>query len=86
MGCAQQDKVLPLGVQYSRGTGKYFGEISFSGTQKVIKLSEWDMAKEAFEEYKLMKQADILMMAAKYKELILDYIYDALLKVEVKPY
>lgn len=84
--CVSQDKVLPLGVQYSRGTGKYYGEISFSVTQKVIKLSEWDTAEEAFEEYKLMKQADILMMAAKYKELVPDYIYDALLKVEVKPY
>ena len=34
----------------------------------------------------MMKQADILMVVAKYKESIPDYIYDKFLTVEVKPY
>lgn len=77
---------LPLGVEYNSKTDKYYGQIMFTGTDRTIKLSEWDTVEEAFAEYKLMKQADILMVAAKYKESIPDYIYDKLLTVEVKPY
>ncbi|MBD5391261.1 hypothetical protein HDR66_00465 [bacterium] len=80
------ENVLPLGVRYSNKTGKYTGEITFTGAEKSIPLSKWDTAEEAFEEYKVMKMADILIVAAKYKESIPDYIYDRLLKVEVKPY
>lgn len=80
------DNVLPLGVRYSGRTGKYTSEIIFTGAEKSIVLSEWDTAEGAFEEYKLMKKADILRVAAQYKESIPDYIYEALLKVEVEPY
>lgn len=80
------DNVLPLGVRYSGRTGKYTSEIIFTGAEKSIVLSEWDTADEAFEEYRIMKQADILRVAAQYKESIPDYIYERLLTVEVKPY
>jgi len=80
------DNVLPLGVRYNGRTGKYSSTITFTGAEKAITLSEWDTTEEAFAEYKIMKQADILMVAAKYKESIPDYIYDRLLKVEVEPY
>ena len=75
-----------MGVRYNGKTGKYTSEITFTGAERPIPLSEWDTAEEAFEEYKIMKKADILMVAAKYKESVPDYIYDALIKVEVKPY
>ncbi|MCI5587566.1 MAG: hypothetical protein MR384_06760 [Lachnospiraceae bacterium] len=77
---------LPLGVRYNSKTNKYYGEIQFTGTDRQISLSEWDTPEEAFAEYKMMKQADILMVVAKYKESIPDYIYDKFLTVEVKPY
>ena len=80
------DNVLPLGVRYNSKVNKYYGEITFTGTEKSIPLSYYDTPEEAFSEYKLMKQADICRMAAMYKESIPDYIYNALLKVEVKPY
>lgn len=80
------DNVLPLGVRYNSKTGKYFSKIQFTGAEKPIQLSEWDTAEEAFAEYKVMKQADILTVVAKYKESIPDYIYNQFLKVEVKPY
>lgn len=80
------DNVLPLGVRYNSKTNKYHGEIQFTGAKEPIILSEWDTAEEAFEEYKIMKQADILMVVAKYKKDIPDYIYDKFLTVEVKPY
>lgn len=80
------DNTLPLGVRYNGKTNKYHAEIQFTGTEKQIILSEKDTAEEAFQEYKIMKQADILMVVAKYKEYIPDYIYDRFLTVEVKPY
>ena len=80
------DNVLPLGVRYSSRAGKYYGEITFTGAENTVMLSEWDTPEEAFAEYKRMKQADILIVAAKYKEKVPGYIYDALLKVEVEPY
>ncbi len=77
---------LPLGVKYNSKLNKYYGEITFTGAERTIPLSYYDTPEEAFAEYKVMKKADILMVAAKYKESIPDYIYDALLKVEVQPY
>ncbi len=80
------DHVLPLGVSYNGKTGKYTSSIQFTGAEKPIPLSEWDTAEEAFEEYRALKKADILVVAAKYKNSIPDYTYDRLLKVKVKPY
>lgn len=80
------ENTLPLGVRYNSQTDKYYGEITFTSTDRTIKLSEWDTAKDAFAEYKIMKQADIFMVVARYKESIPDYIYDRFLKVEVQPY
>lgn len=80
------ENTLPLGVQYNSKTNKYHTEITFTGTERAIPLSEWDTPEDAFAEYKIMKQADILLVVAKYKEYIPDYIYDRFLKVEVKPY
>lgn len=81
-----KDNTLPLGVRYNGKSNKYYGEITFTGTDKTIRLSEWDTPEDAFAEYKIMKQADILLMAARYKENIPDYIYNKLLKVKVEPY
>lgn len=80
------EDVLPLGVRYNSKAGKYTSEITFTGAEEPIPLSCWDTPEEAFAEYKAMKQADILIAAAKYKDRIPDYIYKALLKIEVKPY
>jgi len=47
--------------------GMYYGEIKTFGHNEVIRLSYWDTPDEVFEEYKRHKQADILIMADKYK-------------------
>ena len=80
------ENTLPLGVRYNSKTGKYYGEITFTGDDRARQLSYWDTPEEAFAEYKAMKQADILVVAAQYKDKIPDYIYKQLLKIEVKPY
>lgn len=80
------ENTLPLGVIYNGKTNKYHAEITFTSIGRTIPLSEWETQEEAFAEYKIMKQADILLVVAKYKEHIPEYIYDRFLKVEVKPY
>lgn len=65
---------------------KYYGVIKLCGTKDLIKLSYWDTPEEAFEEYKRIKQYDILLMAAKYKSKIPKNVYEALLRYVVKPY
>lgn len=77
---------LPLGVRYDSRMEMYYGEFKPYGHDEVIRLSYWDTPEEAFEEYKKHKQADILIMADKYKNKIPKKVYDALLRFEVKPY
>lgn len=77
---------LPLGVRYDSNMQMYYGEIKPYGHDEVIRLSYWDTPEEAFEEYKRHKQADILIMADKYKNKVPKKVYDALLRFEVKPY
>ena len=81
-----EDNTLPLGVRYSSKTNKYYGEIQFTGTERAMSLSEWDTAEEAFAEYKVMKQADIMTVVARYKDKIPEYIYKRFFTVDVKPY
>lgn len=77
---------LPLGVRYDENMGMYYGQIKLCGDEKSIKLSCFSTPEEAFRDYKRFKQADILLMAVKYKNKIPKHIYEALLKVDVKPY
>ena len=77
---------LPLGVRYDSRMKMYYGEIRPYGHDEVVRLSYWDTPEEAFEEYKRHKQADILVMADKYKNKVPKKVYDALVRYEVKPY
>ena len=77
---------LPLGVRCDSRVKMYYGEIRPYGHDEVIRLSYWDTPEEVFEEYKKHKQADILIMADKYKNKVPKKVYDALLRFEVKPY
>ena len=77
---------LPLGVRYDNSMEMYYGEIKPCGHDEVVKLSYWKTPEEAFEEYKQFKKADIMMMAAKYKNKIPKHVYEALLRYEIKPF
>ena len=79
-----RENALTMGV--SRTRDGYYGKIVLSSTGKEIRLSEWNTPEEAFAEYKVMKQADIKLVAAQYKDKIPDYIYNKLLTIEVNPY
>ncbi|SET92746.1 hypothetical protein [Lacrimispora sphenoides] len=69
-----QKEDLPLGVRHNVSMKKYYSVIKLRGTNNVIKLAYRDTSEEAFAEYKMMKQADILVMAAKYKNKIPKHI------------
>lgn len=77
---------LPLGVRYDSRMKMYYGVIKPYGHDEAIRLSYWEAPEEAFTEYKRHKQADILIMADKYKNKVPKKVYDALLRYEVKPY
>lgn len=77
---------LPLGVRYDSRAKMYYGEIKPYGHDEVVRLSYWRTPEEAFAEYKRHKQADILIMADKYKNKVPKKVYDALLRFEVRPY
>lgn len=77
---------LPLGVRYDEYKQVYYGQIKPCVHDEVLNLSYWETPEQAFEEYKRFKQADILMMAAKYKSKIPRHVYEALIKYDVKPY
>ena len=87
LGKYQSSKMdLPLGVRFDSSMKMYYGEFKPFGHDEVIRLSYWDTPEQAFEEYKRHKQADILIMADKYKNKVPKRVYEALLRVEVKPY
>ena len=60
--------------------------VELIANDEVVKLSYWKTPEEAFEEYTQFKKADIMMMAAKYKNKIPKHVYEALLRYEIKPY
>lgn len=77
---------MPLGVRYDKFRKKYYAVYRPCGHQESITLSYWDTHFEAFEEYKKHKQADVIVMADKYKDLIPEKVYEALVNLEIKPY
>lgn len=79
-------KTLPLCVYYNKTLNKYYAIIKCCDAEKAVKLSYHDTPEEAFEEYRKCKKQDIKKMADKYKEYLPDYVYEALLRFEIKPY
>lgn len=79
-------KELPIGVDYDKAKDKYYARITPFGHDRQEKLHYWDTAEEAFQEYKLFKESELRILAVRYRSMIPDYIFDALIKYEVFPY
>ena len=84
--CETPDNVLPLGVRYNSKINKYYGEITYFGTEDEITLPYRDTIEEAFVDYKKFKECDIAITVSKYRDKIPEYIYEKLLTVRVEPY
>lgn len=80
------DNVLPLGVRYNGKVNKYYGQITYFGTEDEITLPYRDTIEEAFADYKKFKECDIAITVSKYRDKIPEYIYEKLLTVRVEPY
>ena len=80
------DNVLPLGVRYNGKVNKYYGQITYFGTEDIIDLPYRDTIEEAFADYKKFKEYDIAITVSKYRDKIPEYIYEKLLTVRVEPY
>ena len=77
---------LPLGVYYDKDNNKFYAKIKYYGTEKAEKLSYHNTKEEAFEEYRLEKKKDIKRMADEYKAKLPAFIYEELLRFDIKPY
>lgn len=80
------DNVLPLGVRYNGKVNKYYGQITYFGTEDIIDLPYRDTIDEAFADYKKFKECDIAITVSKYRDKIPEYIYEKLLTVQIEPY
>lgn len=79
-------KDFPVGVSYDASKNKYYARITPFGHGKMEKLHYWDTPEEAFQEYKLFKESELRILAVRYRSMIPDHIFDALIKYEVRPY
>ena len=82
---------LPVGVSYSERTGKYSANVSKSydskdGKNKNRYLGCYDSPQEAYEVYKHHKRAEIIYIADKYKDVIPDKLYQAMISWEFDEY
>lgn len=80
------EKIYPVGVNYDKSKEKYFASIMPFGHGKSEKLHYWDTPEEAFQEYKLFKESELRILAVRYRSMIPDHVFDALIKYEVRPY
>ncbi len=74
---------LPIGVNLRKETGKYRAR-SQNGTGTPKALGDWDTVEEAFLAYKMFKEAYIKQVADKYRGVISERAYNALVNYEVK--
>ncbi len=79
-------KEYPIGVEYDTVRKKYLARIRPFGHDKMEKIHYWDTEEEAFQEYKLFKESELRILAVRYRSMIPDYIFDALIQYEVLPY
>lgn len=82
---------LPVGVSYSEKKGKYSANVSKSydskdGKKKNRYLGCYDTPQEAYEVYKHHKKAEIIYIADKYKDVIPDKLYQAMISWEFDEY
>ena len=73
---------LPIGVQYSESKKRY--KASFTRGEDRAFLGYFDTPEEAFQAYKVAKEAWITEVANKWKGKIADNVYEAMMNYEVE--
>jgi len=72
---------FPVGVNFHKATGKFGAQIRINGKKKF--LGRFTTPEEAFQAYKTAKEAQIKAVADKWKHLLDERVYLALLDYEV---
>lgn len=71
----------PVGVYFHKASGKFRAQLTTNGKQKHLGL--FDTAEEAFFAYKAAKEAQIKVVAQKWKHLLDEWVFQALMSYEV---
>jgi len=71
----------PVGVYFHKAPGKFMARLAINGKEKF--LGYFNTPEEAFFAYKAAKEAKIKAVAEKWKHLLDDRVYQALLAYEV---
>jgi len=71
----------PVGVYFHKPSGKFVARLAINGKTKHLGL--FPTAEEAFQVYKLAKEAQIKVVADKWKDLLDERVYLALMTYEV---
>jgi len=71
----------PIGVCFDKTMGKFMAKLRINGKRKF--LGRFTTPEEAFQVYKLAKEAHIKVVAQKWKHLIEERVFQALMTYEV---
>jgi len=71
----------PVGVDFHKVSGKFRASLAINGKQK--NLGYFTIPEEAFQVYKLAKEAQIKVVAHKWKHLLDERVFQALMAYEV---
>ena len=71
----------PVGIYFHKATGKFMAQLNINGKKKY--LGYFTTAEEAFQAYKLAKEAQIKVVAHKWKHLLDERVFQALMTYEV---
>ena len=71
----------PVGVNFHKATGKFRARLNINGRLKHLGL--FNTPEEAFQVYKPAKEAQIKVVAEKWKHLLDERVYQALMTYEV---
>ena len=71
----------PVGVNFDKATGKFRAQIRINGKSKF--LGRFATPEEAFQAYKTAKEAQIKVVAQKWKHLLDEWVFRALMVYDV---
>ena len=71
----------PVGVYFDKRDGKFVARLSINGKRKYLGL--FPTPDEAFQAYKLAKEAQIKVVAEKWKDQLDERVFQALMEYEV---
>jgi len=79
--CDKSRGEWPVGVYFHKASGKFMASLAINGKRKHLGL--FNTPEEAFQVYKLAKEAYIKVVADKWKDILDERVFQALMTYEV---